>query len=186
MPAVSKSQLRLVYGKRNQYGSKEKTPAQWQWVWKSSFGKLEKDAPEKIEESQSIFNHYMDLICEDQNEAKEEMIELLSSGKKLDDENDVHALADELGMDHHEFEEMIYKSAMSFWSHGKSRGYKGEYDPKELALGIAVESEHTNDPAMAKRIACDHLSEFGGKYYYTKLKQLEDELKKLAGGKSND
>jgi hypothetical protein len=40
MPAQSKKQLALVYARRNQYGSKEKTPKKWLWVWKPEWGHL--------------------------------------------------------------------------------------------------------------------------------------------------
>lgn len=42
-----------------------------------------------------------------------------------------------------------------------------EFDPKELAKGILVELEHTDDFAIAKEIAKDHLTE--DKDYYKKL-----------------
>jgi len=42
-----------------------------------------------------------------------------------------------------------------------------EVCPKELAVGIAVEMEHTNDKEKAKEIALDHLSE--DPEYYSKL-----------------
>lgn len=41
------------------------------------------------------------------------------------------------------------------------------FDPKELALGIKTELEHTNNLLVAKSIAKDHLMEF--KDYYTRL-----------------
>lgn len=41
------------------------------------------------------------------------------------------------------------------------------FDPKELALGIKTELEHTDDVNIAKGIAKDHLMEF--KDYYTRL-----------------
>lgn len=40
-------------------------------------------------------------------------------------------------------------------------------DPTQLALGIQIEMEHTNDERIAKEIATDHLSEHPD--YYTKL-----------------
>lgn len=42
---------------------------------------------------------------------------------------------------------------------------------KQLAKGVKVEMEHTNDPEMAKEIAMDHLWE--DPKYYNKLKQIE-------------
>lgn len=41
-------------------------------------------------------------------------------------------------------------------------------DPKELEMGMAVEKEHTQDEALAKKIAMDHLAE--DPKYYSKLK----------------
>ena len=45
--------------------------------------------------------------------------------------------------------------------------------PKELAMGIEVEKEHTNDEELAKEIALDHLTEIPD--YYTRLKEMEAE-----------
>jgi hypothetical protein len=50
-----------------------------------------------------------------------------------------------------------------------------DVDPKQLAMGIEVEKEHTDDPEEAKKIALDHLSEC--QTYYTRLKKLEKECK---------
>lgn len=50
MPAVSQSQRGLIFGKRNKYKSKEKTPKKWKWIWSEDYenkGKL----PNKIKES---------------------------------------------------------------------------------------------------------------------------------------
>lgn len=46
-----------------------------------------------------------------------------------------------------------------------------DFDPKQLAMGIKVELEHTNDPKLAREIAMDHLKE--DPRYYTKLKKIE-------------
>jgi len=48
-----------------------------------------------------------------------------------------------------------------------------DVDPKELAMGIEIEKEHTTDPEVAKRISLDHLAEGDGKYY-THLKEMEE------------
>jgi len=45
-----------------------------------------------------------------------------------------------------------------------------DVDPEELKMGIKVEMEHTNDPAVAKIIALHHLAE--DPKYYTKLKTI--------------
>ena len=57
---------------------------------------------------------------------------------------------------------------------GKS---KKLFDPKEFAMGVKVEREHTTDPKKMEEVAADHLTE--DKKYYTKLDAagLADELK---------
>lgn len=42
--------------------------------------------------------------------------------------------------------------------------------PWEIAEGIRVEMEHTNDPRVAREIAADHLTE--DPRYYSKLRQV--------------
>lgn len=42
-----------------------------------------------------------------------------------------------------------------------------DFDPRQVAVGVRVELEHTPDPAIALEIALDHLSEDPA--YYTKL-----------------
>lgn len=46
-----------------------------------------------------------------------------------------------------------------------------QFDPSQLAQGTKVESEHTDDPVVAKQISKDHLSEDAA--YYTKLAEME-------------
>ena len=40
MPAKNKKQLALIYAKRHQYGTKEKAPKKWKWVFDSEWGHL--------------------------------------------------------------------------------------------------------------------------------------------------
>ena len=47
----------------------------------------------------------------------------------------------------------------------------GDFDPVELARGIEVELEHTNDRDLAMEIAMDHLIE--DPKYYVKLAKME-------------
>ena len=53
---------------------------------------------------------------------------------------------------------------------------KKKFDPKQIAKGVKVEMEHTNDPDLAKEIARDHLTEFPN--YYDALDEMEQKLKK--------
>lgn len=74
-----------------------------------------------------------------------------------------------------------------FFKEDRLPGGKGDtlppqnVDPKELAMGIKVETEHTGDEALASEIARDHLSE--DPHYYSKLQGagLADELPRVQG-----
>jgi hypothetical protein len=103
------------------------------------------------------------------------IIEFFSNKKEIDDD-DIHSLADKMKIDPHEFEEVIYSLVSAFWTQGRSKDFKGEYDPKELEMGRGIEMEHTNDKRMAERISKDHLAEIPD--YYTRLKKMEAEGKK--------
>lgn len=46
-----------------------------------------------------------------------------------------------------------------------------DFDPKAVALGVKIEMEHTSDPAIAREIALDHLTEDPN--YYNKLETIE-------------
>ena len=48
-----------------------------------------------------------------------------------------------------------------------------DVDPKQLAKGVKVEMEHTDDKALAREIALDHLSESGNADYYDRLETIE-------------
>jgi hypothetical protein len=69
----------------------------------------------------------------------------------------------------------IFK-AKEYLKGGKADGKPDSaFDPKELKMGMKVETEHTKCPKRRKEIAKDHLEEFGN--YYTHLKDMEDRLK---------
>lgn len=46
-----------------------------------------------------------------------------------------------------------------------------DFDPKQLAKGVKIEMEHTDDPELAQEISRDHLTEDPA--YYTKLEKIE-------------
>lgn len=61
------------------------------------------------------------------------------------------------------------------------------FDPEQLAAGVKVEMEHTNDPAVAREIAKDHLTE--DPQYYQKLRKMESKSKgwiTIGGGPCDD
>jgi 8-oxo-dGTP pyrophosphatase MutT (NUDIX family) len=73
----------------------------------------------------------------------------------------------------HKNREEKQKTAAELVVGGKADGKPASIFPKDqIAKGVKVEREHTNNPAMAKEIAKDHLTE--DKKYYTHLKEMED------------
>ena len=94
-------------------------------------------------------------------------------------DDDIHDLAEKLGIDAHKFEAYIYSILGSILGTGKAKTEsftEKDADKKELAMGIKVEMEHTKNKAIAKRISLDHLAEFGD--YYTRLLKMEKEAEK--------
>lgn len=101
------------------------------------------------------------------------IIDFFSTNDSPDDK-EIHALAEELGIDKHDFEEKIYELLTSFLNAGKFNKDKPEdIDDEELKRGIEVEMEHTTSPAISRRIALDHLAEIPD--YYTRLDKMEKE-----------
>ena len=92
-----------------------------------------------------------------------------------------HEFHEKEGYDHAEAEAEAYKLATTlvrFLKNGRSVKdgiTTKDVDPKELAMGVMVELEHTDDLETATRISLDHLAEFDT--YYTALKKMEDSLK---------
>lgn len=60
---------------------------------------------------------------------------------------------------------MKRKDQIAIWEAYNKTGV----DPEQLRIGIEVEKEHTDDEAIAEKIARDHLAE--DPHYYTKLKK---------------
>lgn len=58
-----------------------------------------------------------------------------------------------------------------------------DFCPKQLALGLEVEMEHTDDPKVALEIAMDHLTELPD--YYTRLNDMEADAE-INGAGSTD
>jgi hypothetical protein len=110
------------------------------------------------------------------------IMDFFTSHEKPSDK-DVHDLAEKLGIDEHDFEAKIYELLSSFLNAGKYKQNPPEdVNEEELKRGIEVEMEHTNSPALSRRIALDHLAEIPD--YYTRLDKMEKEAGiKDKGGK---
>jgi len=119
------------------------------------------------------------LVEQEVNKKEEEndkimgaIIEYFSTHEKPNDE-EVHKIAEDLGINPHELENKVYSLLTGFLNAGRYKENPVEPDSEELKKGIEVEKEHTTIPALAKRIALDHLSEMPD--YYTKLAKMEGE-----------
>jgi len=89
------------------------------------------------------------------------------------DDSKVHKFAETLNMGPDDLEGHIYMILSEILSGGRSKGKNNNYNPKEIAMGIEVEKEHTSNPLIAEKIAWDHLDEISD--YYTRLKKMEKE-----------
>lgn len=66
----------------------------------------------------------------------------------------------------------------------KTTAKEEDVDPKELAMGIEVEYEHSSNKDVAKKIALAHLKELPD--YYTRLKKMEKEGEKAKEDESKN
>lgn len=62
-----------------------------------------------------------------------------------------------------------------FMNAGKSKGCNSDINKDQLELGIKVEMEHTTNPIIAEKIACDHIKEIPN--YYNLLAEMEASAK---------
>jgi len=93
------------------------------------------------------------------------------------EDNDVHLLAEKLGIAPDVLESHIYMILRSFLGEGKSKKFDGEYDEKEVKLGLKVEKEHSTDPTIQLKIVHDHLAERSDYYSFGQSIGMFPELK---------
>ena len=127
----------------------------------------------------NILDHYLE---EAKSDASEKLIELFTTKKKIDDTKDVHGLAEKLGIDPDKIEEIAYQFLVDFFSEGnfnKSGKKESDFDPKEIAMGMIVEEEHSSNKVFRKRITLDYLADNPHYYSDGKAGRLHlEELKK--------
>ncbi len=113
-------------------------------------------------------------------EIQDAVIRLIIDKKLRPDDDDIHNLAGKFNMDPHEFEEVIYAllGDLITKSAGKHKDIPiSKFDPKQVKIGMKIEKEHSDNPAIRAEITKDHLAEFP-KDYYTRLVKLEKDAKK--------
>ena len=118
--------------------------------------------------------NYVVLQKSNKRAIQEKIIEFFLNKTGSVSDKEVHAFAEKLGVEPDVLEGMIYgilSEIINFPSKTAS-----EADPKQLAMGVKVEMEHTTFPGIAQQIALAHLSEIPD--YYTRLKKMEDGAKK--------
>ena len=121
------------------------------------------------------FREFMVEGSEKDNKIYDEIMDFFADNPKPNDD-EVHDLAEKLGLDAHKFEAYIYAILGSILGTGEAKKKKiteKDVDPKELKMGIKVEMEHTKNKAISKRIALDHLAELPD--YYSRLLKMEGE-----------
>lgn len=133
----------------------------------------------------SLLMEHVNLPGERENLARCAIVKLFTE-KPNPDDSDVHALAEKIGIDPHEFEEIIYELLTGLLKGvGKHKDVPiTKFNSKEIEMGVKVEQEHTDSKAIALQIAKDHLSEIPD--YYTRLAKMEEEGKKAFGKTEKD
>ena len=66
MPSRSEAQRKMIFTKRNIYGTKANTPADWRWIWDKGYNKLDRDARKegfKEETTMNKFKTYLEKVA---------------------------------------------------------------------------------------------------------------------------
>jgi len=145
-----------------------------------NFGSEEE--PEKMEmEPEKLEMEPVEGEGEDNVDVEQKILQFFMENPSPEDDA-FHAFAQSLGMEPDDLETKVYGILSSLLSGGKSQGNE-DFGPDEeqLAMGIEVEKEHTDNEFLARKIALDHLASFPT--YYTALKEMESNLEKNGMGK---
>lgn len=118
------------------------------------------------------------LIKENNYELQSKIIKFITDNPNPNDDV-VHEFAKSNNINPVDLENEIYALLTTLLKDvGKHKNISdSKYDPKELKMGIEVEKEHTDNEAIAKEIAKDHLTEIPGTGkgdgYYSLLNKME-------------
>lgn len=122
----------------------------------------------------NIVENYLSNIneAEENKNVQNRIIEFFQKNKIQNDEQ-IHDFAHQLGLPPDKLEVEIYRllSSLINLKHGDDPDDK--YDSKQLKRGIEVEKEHIDNDAVSKMIAKAHLAEIPD--YYTRLDKMEKE-----------
>lgn len=116
--------------------------------------------------------NFRQYIKEAKEKTKEEQVIELFTNNKIVTVDDL----EKIGTDSIQ---IAFDLLSSFFNKGRynESGRKVKLDPKELAMGVKVEMEHTSNKTIAERIAKDHLTEIPGTGnndgYYSLLERME-------------
>jgi len=119
-------------------------------------------------------NKYLYKLTEQEEDIHSKIIKFFNANPNPDDKQ-IHSFAEENGINEHELENHIYMLLTDLLKGvGKHKDVPdSKFDQNELRMGIKVEMEHTDNKAIAKEVAKDHLVEC--KSYYTRLAKMEKE-----------
>ena len=119
------------------------------------------------------FKEYVKEAEEKEDNVDEKIIQFFVDNPYPEDDK-VHGLAEELGMEPDDFESKIYailSDIISGGIAGKEKIKTSDVDSEQLSKGREVEKEHTSIPQIAEIIALSHLAE--DPKYYSKLEELK-------------
>ena len=159
---------------RPKYGSLGKNP------WECDCGY---EHPESVQVSPccTMKNHHLSKKGKEKEPVEKKVTDFLKDNPKPSDDQ-IHGLAEELGMAPDDLEMIIYDMLASYVSGeekipgGKADGMEeSEFPDEALDKGEKVEMEHTNDPELAREITKDHLVE--SEDYYKYLDEMEKKMK---------
>jgi hypothetical protein len=118
-----------------------------------------------------LIENYLSIINEGED-VQGKIIEFFKKNKIQNDEQ-IHDFASQLGLSPDKLEVEIYKLLSMFINLKHGNDPDDKYDAKQLKRGIEVEKEHIDNPVVSKMIAKAHLAEIPD--YYTRLDKMESD-----------
>ena len=114
-------------------------------------------------------NNYYNILVEENKNIERKIFDFFSTKPN---QKDIDVFLKHNNIDEDMFNRIVYSILGSFIGEGRSKN-KGNFNSKQMQMGLRVEMEHTSNKMIAEKITKDHLSEIPD--YYSRLKKMEKE-----------
>lgn len=141
---------------------------------KHNFGKVSEEDDQTVADENSEENDNKEKPAWDEDFGGEEEVDVIPSDEEAEDAPELDNEIENGGEEEGEIaDDMGYEDSIDGGL--ADDAMPSDFDPEQIAKGIKIEMEHTDDPHKALEIAMDHLTEISD--YYDRLENMEAEAK---------